>query len=115
MTAQGSDTRVRDHWGVAIAALAIVAALFAISFPIEGRINSVVIFAAVLFVPTFIASLRSHKNATAIFVLNLLTFAGVMLQSRFYREASIEFVLLLALISWVITMVWSFTANREQA
>lgn len=45
--------------------------------------------------PTFIASLRKHRNGIAIFVLNI--FAGW------------------TLFGWIGALVWAFTANTEKS
>ena len=44
----------------------------------------------VYFLPTFVAAMRGHQNAAAIFVLNL--FLGW------------------SFVGWVVALVWSFTA-----
>jgi hypothetical protein len=46
------------------------------------------------FVPTFVATLRGHQNAAAIFILNLL--------------------LGWSFLGWVVALVWSFTAVERR-
>ena len=54
-----------------------------------------IVFAAIHFVPTFVAFAQQHHNRVAIFVLNLfLGWTG---------------------IGWVIALVWALTAVRRDA
>jgi len=50
---------------------------------------------ALYFLPTIVASADGHRNAFAIFILNLLL--GWML------------------IGWVIALIWAFTKDKKQA
>ena len=67
------------HWGLGLAALIIVVAVFvaALSAKLESGLT-VPLQIAMIFAPTFIAIARSHRNTTAIFVFNLLIFSGLM-------------------------------------
>jgi hypothetical protein len=102
----GKQPRV-THRGVGFFAFLIV---FAVTYFGEPSTSyRIPITGGLIFTPTFIAVARSHRNTTAIFVVNLLMLGGLL--------ASPDDLLKLArscvAVGWVITLVWSFTANRD--
>jgi hypothetical protein len=72
----------------------------------------------VIFIPTFVAGRRRHRNAIAIFVLNLIVFLLVLLSTALaiaiHFDANLAIVLSvlsgLEFLGWVAALVWSFLA-----
>jgi hypothetical protein len=102
--------RTPHHRGVAIAAFIIVAATIALEIYAGISETSFYVLNAAIFAPTFIATARSHKNTTAIFVANLLMFGSLIV---FTDPDTGEFAMIGAGAGWVITTIWAFTANRD--
>ena len=105
----GKQPRV-THRGVGIIAFLIVAIMFAIVYFGEHSTSyRIPITGGLIFTPTFIAVARSDRNTTAIFVVNLLMLGGLLASP----EDLMQLARAGAAAGWVITIVWSFTDNRD--
>ena len=105
----GKQPRV-THRGVGIVAFLIVAIMFAIVYFGEHSTSyRIPITGGLIFTPTFMAVARSDRNTTAIFVVNLLMLGGLLASP----EDLMQLARAGAAAGWVITIVWSFTDNRD--
>ena len=89
-----------------VSVVTIVIGTFVITTHAGSQDNVIVSgFAALIFLPSFIAAMRLHWDQTAIFVCNVLMFVSLLF------SAGSGPVFLLALIgvavAWVLTILWS--------
>ncbi|KJC60480.1 hypothetical protein UP10_12770 [Bradyrhizobium sp. LTSPM299] len=79
------------------------------------------VFGNVIFIPTYVAGRRGHRNAIAIFVLNLVVFLMVLLSIALaiaiHFDGTLATVLslmsALEFLGWVAALVWSFLAKGK--
>ena len=76
---------------------------------------SPIISLLITFLPTIVALLRRHRNCLAIGVLNLVAIIPVFWAILNAPTILFGLILLVALIPWVIALVWACTANTHRA
>ena len=69
----------------------------------------------ILFMPAIVGSVRGHRNRLAIDMLNVIA-VGPLFAAVFFAPRILWLItLFIALIPWVVAMVWACTSNTNRA
>lgn len=78
----------------------------------SDRSQGFMVMTGVAFLPPIIASVRAHRNRMAIFVL-ILALIGILTMSTTFGVFGFVPALVVAVIGWIVALVWSCTSNTE--